>query len=235
MSDPPSDLLPDKVRQGLSRLAALPASVRSIGWLSFLEIAFAVVLSAAGLGSAWSSQEMRLWGGVQAEEYARTSALRGSASRLRAAADARRNIEIGLFSQWLNAKVTGQEALANAYRRRFPPAFSRTFEAWLALRPLENPSAPASPFHMAGTDPDGREAERTEERAEAAFRNAQNANRVSDLFGQVNVIFATAMFISGIGNHFDGRRVRAVLMTVGLLCCVIGFWRMGHLPALFTR
>lgn len=202
-------------------------------WAPWLEIAFAVVLSAAGLGSAWVSQQTRLWSGIQAERYAHATALRGAASRAHARADARLSIEVGLFSQWLNAKVTNRDDLADAYRRRFPPAFRPVFESWWALRPLENGNAPLTPFDMVDRQETARAA-RLEQEAETTFRQAQEASHSGERFGQVNVIFAAAMFLAGIGNHFKGSHVRLALMMVGLLCCAVGFVRMLQLPALLT-
>lgn len=226
-SSPARPQAPDPALTASAPPRPLPA------WAPWLEIAFAIVLSAAGLGSAWVSQQTRLWSGIQAERYAHATALRGAASRAHAQADTRLSIEVGLFSQWLNARQTGRNDLAEAYRRRFPPALRSAFESWWALRPLEDDDAPLTPFEMADRE-ENRRAEKLEREAETTFRLAQEASHNGERFGQVNVIFACAMFLAGIGNHFKGSRVRLGLMIVGLLCCAIGFLRMLQLPALLT-
>jgi len=235
---------PTKVRRGPAKrprkapaaLTTSPAfsAAAAPRWASWLEIAFAVVLAAAGLGSAWSSQQTRLWGGVQVEKYALATGLRSESARMHALADARLTIEIGLFSQWLNASASGDQRLAKIYHERFPPAFRPDFDAWLAQDPLNNPDAPRTPFDRPSMRRESARAAELGLKADTAFRDAQDANHVGDRFGQVNVIFATAMFIAGVGNQFDGRRVRLALMAVGFLCCAFGFARLLHLPALFA-
>lgn len=198
------------------------------------KIAFAAVLSSAALGSAWASQQTRLWGGVQSESYAEATALRAASSRAHARADARLAIEVGLFSQWLNAQVTNRDELAEAYRRRFPPQFRQRFEAWLALNPLHSASAPSSPFELPQSEAEAVRASELEARSEASFQRAQQATEFGDRFGQVNVIFASTMFIAGMGNQFGGRQLRVALLVLGLLTLSIGFWRLLQLPMLNT-
>lgn len=198
------------------------------------KIAFAVVLSSAALGSAWASQQTRLWGGIQSESYAEATALRAASSRAHARADARLSIEVGLFSQWLNAEVTERRELAQTYRRRFPPQFRERFETWLALDPLHSPSAPASPFDLPQSDAEMERAAQLESRSETSFQRAQQATSFGDRFGQVNVIFASTMFIAGMGNQFEGRRLRLALLALGLLTLSLGFLRLLQLPMLST-
>lgn len=177
---------------------------------------------------------MRLWGGVQAEQFALATNLRAESARMQTMADRRLTIEVGLFSDWLTAELGGRHGLAEVYRRRFPPGLHSAFDRWWAGDPLNTPGSPSSPFDLNDPIPERVRAAQLEADADAAFSKAQGANQTADRFGQVNVILATAMFIAGVGNHFDGRRVRFILMAIGAVCCLLGLIRLFQLPLTFT-
>ena len=48
--------------------------------------------------------------------------------------------------QLLAAQQAGNEKLANFYAERFPPDVRKAYDAWLAQKPFENPSADPHPF-----------------------------------------------------------------------------------------
>jgi hypothetical protein len=57
-------------------------------------------------------------------------------------------VDIATFTQWVDADVAGNRALARFYRRRFRTEFRPAFAAWIATSPRTNPTAPLSPFAM---------------------------------------------------------------------------------------
>ena len=57
-------------------------------------------------------------------------------------------IDVALFTQWVDAYVREETELADFYRGRFRDEFKPAFQAWVATEPRTNPDAPLSPFAM---------------------------------------------------------------------------------------
>ena len=57
-------------------------------------------------------------------------------------------IDVALFTQWVDAYARDETELERFYRKRFRPEFQPAFQAWVATRPRKNPEAPLSPFAM---------------------------------------------------------------------------------------
>ena len=74
-----------------------------------IEITTAVLLSLAGLTSAWASYQAALWGGIQASHYARASAKVTEASRLSIVDGQAVGTDTAMFLGWLNAAADGDE------------------------------------------------------------------------------------------------------------------------------
>ena len=49
------------------------------------------------------------------------------------------------FDSWLDAHVSGNVKLAEAYERRFRPEYRTAFQAWMKTDPFRNPNAPPAP------------------------------------------------------------------------------------------
>jgi hypothetical protein len=198
-----------------------------------LEVAAAVVLSLAGLMTSWSGYQAALWDGEQASSYTEAGVLRTMASRHDMDAKTRQAVEAGLFDAWLNAEASGQKELAAFYRDRFPPDFRPAFDAWAAMKPLQTPGAPPSPFAIPQYRlHDREEAARYEQLADQSFKKGQRDNDISDAFVQGAVFLAMAMFFGGIGQVFHLRRVRLALVTVAALSCIVGLVKILALPVL---
>lgn len=198
---------------------------------TWLEAASAVVLSVAALASSWASYEAGLWDGEQAAHYSRTNALRIEASRAALEGDALAAVEVQMFGAWLVAKANGEAKLAAFYEARFPPTFKPAFHLWLQDHPLEDPSAPPTPFATPGyRRPGALQAQALDRQADKTFRDGQYANSVSDAFQQGATMLALSMFFGGIGQVFEGRSARVGLLTVASVALVIGLLRLVSLP-----
>jgi hypothetical protein len=198
-----------------------------------VEAAVAVIISTAALGTSWSSFQAAAWNGQQTHEYTHASALRLQASRAELEADAARQIDIGLFNAWLNAKVSESPRLAQMYEKRLPARLRPAFKEWLAQNPLTNPDAAPSPFVLPSYErPDLVRAEALEARAEETFARGERANDVSNGYTRIAVVLALAFFFGGIGRAFDSRPVRIGFGLVALVACLIGVSQMVALPVL---
>jgi hypothetical protein len=196
-----------------------------------IEIASAVILSIAALASSWAAYQAGLWDGEQAARYSETNTLRTQASRAAIEGDALAGVEIRVFDSWLEAKARKDEALAAFYQARFPANLKPAFNAWLADRPLTNPSAPPTPFVTPAYKRPGRAAaDALDAKSDKTFQEGQYANAVSDAFQQSSTMLAVALFFGGIGQVFKTQGPRVALLTVAGLALVAGLIRLFSLP-----
>jgi hypothetical protein len=199
----------------------------------WLEAAVAIVISAAGLMTSWSSYQATLWSGEQTVQYSRAGADRVKSTRVALDASVNRTIEVDLFTAWLNATDAGNARLATIYETRFPPDLRAAFQVWIAQRPFDNPAALPSPFRIPSyRQPEMQEAKALEAKAEAEFAAGQRANRTADAFTRGAVILAMSMFFGGIAQVFRGRAVRVGLAVMALISCAFGVEQIFSLPLL---
>jgi hypothetical protein len=114
------------------------------------ELLAAILLSIAALLTSYASFQGELWDGEQATNYALAEQTRTDASKDEMIAGQRSGVDAIIFTQWLAAYTSNNQALAKFYRARFRPGFRIVFEQWVATQPLTNPKAPPTPFHMPG-------------------------------------------------------------------------------------
>lgn len=196
-----------------------------------LEAASAIILSIAALTSSWASYQAGLWDGEQAAHYSRTNALRIEASRAALEGDALAGLEVQMFNSWLEAKAQGREQLASFYEARFPPSLKPAFDKWLLTRPLQDASAPPTPFATgAWRRPGVARSQDLERQADKTFKDGEYANTVSDGFEQGATMLALSLFFGGIGQVFHGRKARIGLLMVAVLALVLGMLRLFTLP-----
>ena len=108
-----------------------------------LELFAVLLLSLTTLATAWSGYQAARWSGEQSQHYARASATRIKAQQQSTAAGQLRIDDLLYFNGWLDARRSGDTALAAVYRRRFRPGVRPAFRAWIAQRPFTNPDAVA--------------------------------------------------------------------------------------------
>jgi hypothetical protein len=197
------------------------------------ELVAAVLLSAAALLSSYSGFQGELWNGEQAANYALAEQTRTTASKSQMVAGQRSGVDAIIFTQWLDAYASNNKALEKFYRDRFRPEFKPVFEQWLLTRPLENPKAPSTPFHMSGyLDRATQAAKDLDRKADQYFAAGERANKIGDTYGQAVVIFALALFMGGITQTFDTRKTRIMLLSLSAFCVLLGGLRIIGLPAI---
>lgn len=102
-----------------------------------------IVLSVTAVLTAWSGFESSKWGGEMAIAFSRASSARIESARHAAQADAARGFDLNVFGIYLQAEAEDDERLREFVEARFTDHFAVAFDAWLAMRPLENPGPPA--------------------------------------------------------------------------------------------
>jgi hypothetical protein len=187
------------------------------------EIFATALLALSALATAWSGYQASLWDGIQSSNYTQASAARTSAAQQHTEANQFRLADLSVFENFIDASVSGDTELADFYRLRFRDEFEPAYEAWIALDPLTNPAAPASPLAM----PEYRltqdqEASDLTARAEAKFAEGEDANTFSDVYTASTLFFASALFFAAISERFAYRRARIALLAFACAGLIAG-------------
>ena len=181
-----------------------------------IELLATVLLAIATVATAWSGYQSTRWNGEQAKAAARANALRIASAKAAGLANSQTEIDVAIFTQWVNAYAQKQTELADFYFKRFRAEFRPAVKAWVATRPLKNPDAPLTPFAMpqykvaARAQADGFEAE-SDLYAAQARRNIQRASNY--VLGVV--LFASALFFAGISTKLTSPRLRIAMLSIG--------------------
>ncbi|MGH9252370.1 MAG: hypothetical protein ACRD0W_23055 [Acidimicrobiales bacterium] len=221
MSDPPTE--PSPVSDPPTDAAAPGDSETDnvSGREKRFEIVATILLALTALATAWSGYQASLWDGIQSSNYTQASALRTQGSLKHTEANQFRLADLSVFENFIDATLDGDTELADFYRQRFRDEFEPAFAAWTALDPLTNPDAPPSPLAMPEYRlADDQEAGDLTARAEAKFKEGEDANSISDTFTATTLFFAAALFFAAISERFSYPRARAALLglaVVGLI------------------
>ena len=187
-----------------------------------IEVATAILLSAAGLISAWASYQAALWGGVQANHYAAANGKVTEASRLSIVDGQRVATDMLLFTAWLEAAADNDTKRMMFFERRFSPEMHADFDPWRARMPADLRTAlPDANAPQALPRPGYREgvsAQRLQKAAVAEFKEGDTANGIGDRFVAATVVLSTVLFLGGISPLLRSTRVRmAMLVLAGVL------------------
>ena len=104
------------------------------------ELAATVLLAMAAVATAWAAYQSARWHGQQAEAQSASIAARVESTRTANVANRQVQIDVALFTQWVDAYARDETELADFYRKRFRPEFRPAFNAWVATKPRTNPT-----------------------------------------------------------------------------------------------
>jgi hypothetical protein len=208
--------------------AAAHAHLRRPRWFedeNIIEIIEAVLLSLATIVTAWSAYQAALWDGEQSAHYTEASAARAEGNRLSAEANTQLTIDLSEFETWQSAETTGDHRLSGMIRTQMRDSLRTALDAWTAASGPQrtNASVPNSPLSMSQYQlPERIESESRIAEAEQFFEDGEEANRRSDRYVLVTVVFALVLFVVGIGSKFKHISVRAGLAGFGAFALVLG-------------
>jgi len=198
----------------------------------WIEPIVAVLMALTTLCTAWCSYESAAWTRRSNGLMNESNALERRAALIDVQGSQALIIHASMFMQLLAAQHAGNEKLASFYAERFPPDVKKAYEAWLAQKPFENPTADAHPFvpnlyQVRGT------VEAAAARSDAATRVAQarEAGNRSGQFLANTVLFATVLFFAGTAGKFEQPRVRLFAAAFGVALFAFAVIRMLLMPA----
>jgi hypothetical protein len=180
------------------------------------ELLATVLLAMAAVATAWAAYQSARWHGEQAKAQSASIAARVESTRAANQANRQAQIDVALFTQWVDAYARDETELAGFYRKRFRPEFQPAFQAWVATRPRMNPDAPLSPFAMpqyklaATAKADGLEAQ-----AAASSKRVGGFIQRADNYSLAVVLFAASLFFAGISTRLRSPTPRMVVLGLG--------------------
>jgi hypothetical protein len=181
------------------------------------ELLATIVLGVAAVATAWSTYQGARWRGEQAVETSRATAARIESSEAGTRAGQLTQIDIATFSQWVDATVGGDAALAGFYEQRFRDEFAPAFQAWQATDPFASADAPPTPFAMPEYRlADARRAEQLDARANARTALAGAANEHADRYMLAVVLCASALFFAAISGKLRWPLQREIMLAIGI-------------------
>ena len=200
-------------------------------WEPLAEVVATIILALATLATAWSGYQSARWGGEQSIKYNQAGALRTESTRASTKDGQIAQVDIGLFTNWVNAFAVDNQELADFYEYRFRPEFAVALDAWLATDPKNNPDAPKYPFSMPEyTVSLGQEADRLEQEASKMFQEGNEANQISDEYILNTVILASVLFLSGVQSRINSVPMRMLIVILGLLILSFGLVNIATYP-----
>lgn len=197
------------------------------------ELVETLILTLATLATAWAGYQASQWGNAASTLEIRSTALLIEASKELGRANQLELLDIGLFTNWIEATARGDATLAGFYRDRFRDEFSPAFNAWLATRPLDNSDAPGSPFEMAEYRLAARErATALQDEAARISQTAESIGGYGDRYTLLTVILAGSLLLAGLSNRFEWEELRASVVGTALLVLLLSVGTLLWLPKL---
>ena len=175
-----------------------------------------ILLAVAAVTTAWCSFQASRWTAEYRAASGHTNALRLEAARAQGLVEAEKEVDVATFSQWVDAYALRRTELADFYFRRFRKEFRPAVVAWLATKPLTNPTAPLTPFAV----PQYKLAAASQVRqfdaeAELSSAKGQRDNQRSTNYVLAVVLCASALFFAGMSKVGGSLRQQEALLAIG--------------------
>jgi len=197
----------------------------------WVEPVAALLMALATLSTAWCSFESAAWTRKSNRLMNEFNALERRAGLLTMQGMQQATIHTGMFMQALAAHQAGNDKLVNFYIERFPPELRKSYDAWLAEKPFENPNADPHPFvPKLYETPGTRQAAEANVRAANSLEEARKAGTVSGQYLANTVLFATVLFFASASSRFEQRRVRVVAFAFAVTVFLFAVVRTAMLP-----
>jgi hypothetical protein len=197
----------------------------------WLEPASAILMALATLSTAWCSYQCSKWNG-QSSEFATSAArLEQKAAFLNLEDNQVIGIQLRLFTDFISARMEGDDKRAQFYSDRFPPELHAAYERWMEQKPFENPKADPHPFVPGLYKP--RFAEEIRQATADAGRDGAEAKRTGNFGARYlsnTVLFAMVLFFAGTSARFDQRHVRLWSFFFAVAVFLFAASRMLMLP-----
>ncbi len=194
----------------------------------------ALILTVAGLLSAWASFQGGMWGGLEAEHFHRANAALTESSRHAIAAGQQEAENAALFIAWLGAVAEGKEVRARYLEKQFDPSFADAFRRWRRTLP-DKPGTTAGAIgrpDFAGLMSGPSQAARAQAKVETA--EANRTGNIADRYDRWTVVLATALFLAGMAAVVRARTAQRLLIGLSATLTLCSLVALVLLPVSFN-
>ena len=175
-------------------------------------------MAVATLSTAWSAYQSTVWGSIQEFDLHTASVQNDEINSLRGTAMQFKMVDVSLFTNWANAEGANIPNLSKFYYDRFPPRMRTAFDAWMALDPLNDTTAPKHFFGMKEyVVPQEVSADSVQVIYKASVIKARTANSNAEHYMLLTVIFASVLFFGGISSNMKSPGTRKAIVIGGAL------------------
>lgn len=196
-----------------------------------IDTAAAILLAAAAVATAWSSYQASRWTGEQAKAFSAANAARVESTKASNLANAQSQIDIALFTQWVDAYLNDDDELADFHDQRFRDEFQLAFRAWVQTDPFTDPSAPDSPFAMPEyTVAANEQAKKLDTTANATAETASVYVQRATNYVLGVVLFAVALFFAGISTKLPRPGLKKAVPAVGVVVFLVAAGWIATFP-----
>lgn len=211
--------------------ADAPADEQQSGRLRAFELIVTVLLVVGAVATSWSSYQATRWNGEQAKAASRTSAIRINAARAESLASAQTQVDVATFLAWVDANRRADTELESFYVDRFRPEFKTAFDAWLATDPLNDSTAPKTPFAMTDYRVEAREeARRLDEEGEASAATVATDIQRSSNYVLSVVLYTIVLLFAGMAGRMSSRRLRVGVVVAACLVLIAAVTWVATFP-----
>ena len=196
----------------------------------WVDVASVILISLATVVTAWCGYEAARWTAIQTRSYNDASAFRVQAAVSAGRSNTLQTIDVATFLEYVRAVATHSTQEQDFIYKRFRPEMRRAVDAWIATKPLINPSAPSTPFAMPQYElKTTQEADRLNALASDRFAKATQSNELGDQYVRLTVIFAAVSFLAGISTRFFFPN-HLIVVVLGFGALAFGLIRLFELP-----
>lgn len=166
-------------------------------------------------------------------DFAQASTARIEASRLDGTADTRTSIQVGLWTQWVDARENGNKELAEAISDRFPEPLATAQQEWLDTDPETTGAEVTTPFEMPSyVIPERVQGKEKDAEADAKFAEALRNNQRGDNYTLLTVLFASVLFFTAMSGRLERIRYRWAMLIFAMALAAVGIVFLATFPKL---
>lgn len=189
------------------------------------------MLAIVALLAAYTGFASAKWNTESSVRLAQASADRTESSKEALSAQNLKNFDSATFNTWFTAYVPGNATAEAVAVRRFRPAFTVAYDAWLATDPFTNPNAPPGPTYMPQyKQPELARSNALDATATQDYALGVQAGTNADNYIRDTIHLATILFLIGISGHFRFIRIRVALVGLSALMLIVAVVEIATSP-----
>jgi len=197
----------------------------------WFEPAAVILMALTTISTTWCSYESSRWSGQSSGYQNQSNVLQRKALSLHFESNQIEAMQINVFMSMMNAKLNGNQKLADFYAARISGELKAAYEKWLALKPFENASAPPHPFLPGLYVPRyTADIQQLNDQAALAQKQANVSGRNASSYLSNTVLLAAVLFFAGTAGKFDQLHVRMSSFAFASLFFLYAVVRMFMLP-----